>query len=229
MKTSLHSAAGSLVTTLITVCVLAACFGLVLFAHLGLSAQTMTNTDVGGCRRERLLHSAEANDRRQLQTGACSAADETEFNARGGRSAVAGVSSEYDAMGVECGTVVCSIPEVLSGPTCVATCMETGSHGLGAGYSTTCATCMGEMSSCVVDNCVFGDTSAGGSTACIGGDPAGCLTCTDTRCAPTFYTCTGFAEGLNRTVPSSDPSSSRSSSLRRTLLWLDAIAMASPR
>ena len=160
---SLHQLESSPGRTSIILGLLAGCTGLLIFSHIGLSAQVASNTPP--CRR-------------RLSVNQCTAADETQFVAMGNRSGDPDNLSQFDSMLATCGGQ-CGI-RMLSSAECAHACIIASPFNH---FSESCSSCISEFTFCAALQC---------TSECLAGVSSSCLACQETNCADTLGNCMGF-------------------------------------
>eukprot|EP00667_Euglena_gracilis_P010710 EG_transcript_10922 len=185
---SLHQRQSSWLPALVSLFMLCASFGLLVYAHVGTSAEVLINTKLStstaGCATPGNDGNSTAGNGTDngTATALCVATDVAVWNAMGSSA-----SLMLTACATDCGA------QTLSSPACVVSCVKK------RGFSDGCSTCFGNVSKCAVTQCL---------AQCLSSNTASCGTCTLTKCYSSGPSCNDMMMGVSAIAASPSPSPS---------------------
>ena len=194
---SLHALEASRRSSAILVLLLLVNIGLIIFSHLGVGAQIMSNVIVPASsrQRERQMQSVDL-PRRALQA-ACTPQEQTTYDSLGGVGSDAANLTGLDTLIQNC-AAGCGFVTI-SDPSCVTACMEGADVGAGATpFSNACASCVGDFGICLGSECLSDCAQVLNSVL-----EQKCVDCYLSQCGPAYFGCTGFtaSAGLSSLAP----------------------------
>jgi len=192
---SLHQLEKSPKSSALISVVLVVCIGLIVYSHVGLSAQVVTNAPPPPSPAECEAATPAAADNMSsasavLLGGLCTVGDEALYMQLGRRSPIPFQPSEFDALVNMC-SVECSLLALTDGGACVGTCVRVRQS-----FTSGCMPCIANFSFCSAITCF---------AKCITEIDVDCLICVHEGCTAEWNSCTGFGDVMNFPPSSSAP------------------------